>query len=412
MTAKRTGNGAILIAGALLWAGMAEAQALPAHSVSFDPVTAVCRIVLEPSGTTGANPARLFLSSDMLKPLLSFGLDGSSIAEAVLVRQGERHPFIGRRGLSPNELRADPIWSLLDSGSDGKDSLYLTVKGDDGGYSSARYDGLKQDDILRLAALACGVEGLDPPALTPVEHRAAEDRLSLSDADRLHIRRVLAAHYAAAGTDVGDGGSFTVTDRRYIAQYNTEKGYPSGEYLWPAAVPALLKEEVATPTPAAAGGAPGEAELSRSGDWVVLANADKTSCRVSSAATAADGLDGGERMEFAVDRSGRGGMMAIELVTPNPFSADMPLGMVIDGQGFALQVEAKSGAVIPQPQPDGSMTPDLTRALRVGKVVTVEGVSAKSGAPARLTFSAMGFSAAFKAMSDACNRPGVMGWIE
>lgn len=409
MTAKHKGIGAIWIAGSLLSAGIGHAQALPAHSVSFDPVTAVCRIVLEPSGTTGAHPARLFLASDMLKPALSFGLDGDGIAEAVLVRQGERHPFIGRQGLSPQDLRTDPVWSLLDSGPDGKDSLYLTVKDDDGGYSSARYDGLKQEDILRLAALACGVEGLDPPALTPVEHRAAEARLTLSDADRLHIRRVLAAHYAAPGTEVGDGGSFTVTDRRFIAQFNTDKDYPSGEYLWPAAVPALLKEEVADPAPPPA---PGETELSRSGDWVVSANADSSTCRVSTGATSTDGVDGGIRMEFAIDRSGRGGMMAIDLVKPNPFRPDMPLGMVIDGQGFALQVEPKSGAVIPQPLPDGSMSPDLTRALRGGKVVTVEGISAKTGAPGRIAFSAMGFSAGFKAMADACNRPGVMGWIE
>lgn len=116
MTAKHKGIGAIWIAGSLLSAGIGHAQALPAHSVSFDPVTAVCRIVLEPSGTTGAHPARLFLASDMLKPALSFGLDGDGIAEAVLVRQGERHPFIGRQGLSPQDLRTDPVWSLLDSG--------------------------------------------------------------------------------------------------------------------------------------------------------------------------------------------------------------------------------------------------------------------------------------------------------
>lgn len=416
MTGTGKHFGAVWLAGALSCAGVgcAAAQGLPAHSVSFDPVTARCRIVLEPDGSTGAHPPRLFLSSDMLEPSLAFGLDGSGIVEAVVVRQGERQPFVGREGLTPEGLRADPVWSRFDSGPEGKDSVYVTVRDAEGDYSSARYDKLRQADILRLAVLACGIEGLDTEALTPVEHRAAEARLPLTDADRLHIRRLLAARYAEPGTDVGEGGRFTVTDRRFIARFNTDAGHPSGEYLWPAAVPALLAEavKIAPPAAPAPAPAPGEAELSRHGDWVVLGDAAKGLCRVSTPATAVEGLEAGLRMEFAVDTAGRGGMMAIDLVKPNPFRADMPLAAVIDGQGFALQVEPGSGAVIPQPLPDGGMTNDLTRALRRGKTVTIEGVSAATGAPARLAFSAMGFGAAFKAMADACNRPGVMGWIE
>ena len=405
--------GRALPAAVAFVAGVASCQAqdLPAHSVSFDPAKAECRIVLEPDGTTGSHPARLFLSSDMLKPGLAFGLDGSGIADAVLIRNGERHPFISQNGLSPADLRADPIWALLDLGSDGANSLYLTVRNDDGGYSSARYDTLSHDGILRLVTLACGTDGLDAPALTPVEHRAAEARLALSDADRLHIRKVLSEQYGVAGTDVGNSGTFTVTDRRYIAQFNTEKKYPSGDYLWPAAVPDLLKVVVKQAAAEAATPA-GETELSHHGDWSVLGSSDRGSCRVATVATAADGLDTGFRMEFAVDAKGTGGMMAIDLVKPNPFRADAPLGALIDGKAFGLMVEPKTGAVIPQPMSDGSMTTDLTKALRSGKLVEIGGVATATNAPARLTFSMIGFSAAFKDMASACNRPGIMGWIE
>lgn len=387
------------------------AQDLPAHSVSFDPAKAECRVVLEPDGTTGAGPARLFFSSDMLKPSLAFGLDGSGIDDAVLIRSGERHPFISRQGLAPADLLADPIWSLLDSGADGASSLYLTVRNDDGGYSSARYDSLSHDGILRLVALACRTDGLEAPALTPVEYQAAEARLALSDADRLHIRQVLSERYGAAGTDVGDSGTFTVTDRRYIAQFNTEQKHPSGEYLWPEAVPDILKATVKQAVAKAAAPADG-AELAHHGDWSVLGDSARGVCRISTVATAADGLDTGFRMEFSVDATGTGGMMAIDLVTPNPFRADGALGVMIDGNGFGLMVEPKTGAVIPQPLSDGTMSNDLTVALRSGKVAEISGVAAATNAPARLTFSLAGFSASFKDMASACNRPGIMGWIE
>lgn len=389
----------------------AVAADLPAHSVSFDAARALCRIVLEPADATGTAPARLFLSYDMMKPSLSLGLQGEGITEAVLIRQGVRHPFVAQEGLTLAALQADPIWSEIDPGPATNESLYLTVKDTQGAYSSARYDSLSQEGILRLAGLACGVEGLTVAARSPVEHRAAEARLGLSDADRLHLRRVLAARYGEPGADPGAGTSFTVTDRRFIAQMNKEQGYPSGEYLWPASVSAILAEEVKQPAPNPTV-ADGEAELSRFDDWVVLGDAAKGACRVATMATASEGVDPGLRMQFAITRAGSGGMMAIDLVTPNPFRPDMPLAAVIDGQGFPLVVEPVSGAVIPQPQPDGSLSRDLFLALRHGKAVTIQGVSAKTDAPARLDFSAMGFVSAFKAMAVACDRPAVTGWID
>ena len=109
-------------------AGQAGAQALPSHAVDFDPVAGRCRIVLTPAGTTGDAPPRLFLTSDLLKPGFAFGLDGKDIAEAVVIRDGTRTPFLGRQGLDAAALQADPFWAGLVPKPEGKDSLYLTIK--------------------------------------------------------------------------------------------------------------------------------------------------------------------------------------------------------------------------------------------------------------------------------------------
>lgn len=422
----------------------AVAQGLPAHAVEFDPATAGCRILLQPAGTTGTKPPRLFLSADLLGDRFAYGLDGSDIAEAVMIRDGARTPFLGREGMTAGALGEDPFWAALappdpvaadaakDSAKDAEtgaatkaatppataaagatpavDSLYLTVRDRDGAYSSARYDDLTRDGVFRLAALACRATGLPVTPQTPVEYRDAEAALALPPADVLHIRQVLAARYGEPGLEVGDGTTLTVTDRRHIASLNTEKGYPSGEYLWPASVKDLLAEAVTAPKPAPAP-ASGEEVVATHGDWLQLRADGGATCRIATSGSAVDGLAPGLRLEFAVGRGDKGGRMAFDLVKPNPFRADMPLGAKVGEETFALMVEPSSGAVIPKPFADGTLSNGLMVALRRGKEVTIGGVATVSGAPATVTFSAIGFSAAFAAMAKDCNRPGVMGWI-
>lgn len=391
-------------------AGQAGAQALPGHAVDFDPVAGRCRIVLTPAGTTGDAPPRLFLTSDLLKPGFAFGLDGKDIAEAVVIRDGTRTPFLGRQGLDAAALQADPFWAGLVPKSEGKDSLYLTIKDAKGSYSSARYDGLHSVDVWRLAALACRAPGLDVTPQTPVEYREAEAALTLSDADRLRLRQVLAATYGEAGTEVGTDAALTVTDRRFIAQYNTEKGLPAGEYLTAAAVKDLL---AAAPPKAAAAPAPvgGEVVVAPFGDWVQLRSPDGNTCRIATTATNVAGANPATRMEFAVGRGDKGGRMAIDLAKPNPFNGGAAIVAKVDDNAFNLMVEPTSAALIPQPLSDGSMSNAMMVAIRRGAQVVIQG-SAADGSPVGVAFSAKGFSAAFAAMAKDCNRPGVMGWIE
>ena len=393
---------------ALVLGGQAGAQALPSHSVAFDPVAGRCRIVLEPAGTTGDAPPRLFLTSDLLKPGFAFGLDGKDIAEAVVIRDGTRTPFLGRQGLDGAALQADPFWSGLVDKPEGKDSLYLTIKDAKGSYSSARYDGLRGADVWRLAALACRATGLEVAPQTPVEYAAAEAALALSDADRLRLRQVLSAKYGEPGTDVGTDPALTVTDRRFIAQYNTETGQPSGDYLSAAAVKDLL----ATALPkAAAAPVGGEVLVASFGDWVQVRSADGATCRIATTATDVAGADPATRMEFAVGRGDTGGRMAIDLAKPNPFNGAAAIVAKVDEDAFNLTVEPASAALIPQPLADGSMSNAMMVAIRRGAQVIIQG-SGTGGAPTGVAFRAKGFSAAFAAMAKDCNRPGVMGWIE
>lgn len=405
-------RGAALALVACGLAGQAGAQALPSHAVDFDPVAGRCRIVLEPAGTTGEAPPRLFVTSDLLKPFFAFGLDGKDIAEAVVIRENTRAPFLGRQGLDAAALQADPFWSALTETADGKDNLYLTVKDAKGRYSSARYDGLHGADVWRLVTLACHATGLVVTPQTPVEYSDAEDALSLTEADRLRLRQVLAATYGEAGTDVGTDSTLTVTDRRFIAQYNSEKGHPSGEYLGAAAVKELLSMPLPAAVPAALAT---EGVAGSFGDWVQLRSKDGATCSIATPASEVAGIDPALvpalRMSFAVNRADKGGRLAFELVTPNPFRADAPIVARVGEEAFALLIEPTSGAVIPKPLADGSLSNALMVALRRGKLVAIQGVSA-SDAPAGVAFSAIGFSAAFSAMAKDCNRPGVLAWIE
>lgn len=393
---------------ALLAGGQAGAQALPPHAVVFDPVAGRCRILLEPAGTTGDAPPKLFLTSDLLKPGFAFGLDGKDIAEAVVIQNGTRTPFLGRQGLDAAAVQADPFWSGLVAKEDGKDSLYLTIKDAKGSYSSARYDGLRGADVWRLAALACGATGLTVAPQTPVEFRAAEAALTLTDADRLHLRQVLAAKYGEPGTDVGTDAALTVTDRRFIAAYNTEHSYPSGEYLSAAAVKDLLAEPLPKAAHAPVGG---EALVASFGDWVQVRSPDGNTCRIATTATDVAGAAPATRMEFAVGRGDTGGRMAIDLAKPNPFNGGAAIVAKVDEDAFNLMVEPASAALIPQPLADGSMSNAMMVAVRRGAQVVIQG-SAADGSPVGVAFSAKGFSAAFAAMAKDCNRPGVMGWIE
>lgn len=393
---------------ALLAGGQAGAQALPPHAVEFDPVAGRCRIVLEPAGITGNAPPKLFLTSDLMKPGFAFGLDGQDIVEAVVIRDGTRTPFLGRQGLDAMALQADPFWSGLVAKEAGKDSLYLTIKDAKGGYSSARYDGLRGTDVWRLATLACRATGFAAPPQTPVEYREAEAALTLSDADRLYLRQVLAAKYGEPGTDVGNDAALTVTDRRFIAEYNTENGHPTGEYLSAEAVKDLLAEPLPKAAPAPVGD---EVLVATFGDWVQVRSADDNTCRIATTATEVAGTSPTVRMEFAVGRADTGGRMAIDLVKPNPFRADAAIAAQVDEDAFNLIVEPASAAVIPQPLADGSMSNAMMVAIRRGAQVIIQG-SGADGSPVGVAFSAKGFSAAFAAMATDCNRPGVMGWIE
>jgi hypothetical protein len=113
---------------------------------------------------------------------------------------------------------------------------------------------------------------------TPVEYRDAEASLSLTEADRLRLRQVLAATYGEADTDVGTDSTLTVTDSRSIAQYNSEEGHPSGAYLGPAVVKDLLFMPLPAVVPALLAN---EGVAGSFGDWVQVLSKDGATCSIA-----------------------------------------------------------------------------------------------------------------------------------
>jgi hypothetical protein len=389
----------------------AAAQALPEHSVRFDAEAATCRITFQPDARTGAAEPDLELTADLLSGRFDMGLRGGPYGEQAFLWGSTRTDLRPVRALPAEALAAEPAWQGLVAATAEGTPLYFTVRDSTGSYASVRYDSLTPDLILRTVALACDIAPPDLAAPTEIEARRAERRLGLSEADILHIRRVLNARYGEPGVQPGTGRALTVTDRRHIGQYSAETGGAALEYLTATTAAALLAEDLRLPSPAPLPGDAAEVETFR--DWVLASEAAGATCAISTPARSGTGFTGTTppRMRFAVDRSGSGGLMAIELSRPNPFAAAAPIRAIVAGQSIELFVEPSTGALVPRPQADGRLSNDFTVLLRQGDGAVIEGTSADTGAQLLLDYSGLGFTAAFRGMAERCNRPGILGWI-
>lgn len=98
------------------------------------------------------------------------------------------------------------------------------------------------------------------------------------------------------------------------------------------------------------------------------------------------------------------GTLQYSVVHPSPFDANMPVEARIDGKRFPLV----AGRSFLEPQDGGS----FVRAIRAGQTITVSGTDKHGGQPISVTFSAIGFTQAFKSMAERCDKPGIMSLIQ
>lgn len=390
---------------------LAGTMQLPVHAVTLDATVAACHVDFLPNAVTGDTPPKLRMTADMLGGRLSIRLSGGSFSEQVFLWSGPPQDFRPVVDVPADRLTEAPLWADLGAAAEQGATLYFTVRDGLGDYSSARYDALLPALIARTVSLACDVEVPGAVPATEIEGLRAERRLALSEADIAHIRRVLVSRFGAQGVQAGREPDFTITDRRLIGLYNGTDAGPGPEYLTAAAVAALLAEQPRIP---AAPPLPDGADIvAQHRDWTVYSEAGGAVCSIMSAAQSATGYGGGVRpvMRFAVDRSGTGGLMEFELTRPNPFMPGVVVA-TIDGQQVDLFVEPSTGALTPRPLVDGLLSNAFTILLRQGEAVMIEGVAADTGSTLVLGYSAFGFTAAFREMSQRCNRPGILGWIE
>jgi hypothetical protein len=402
--------GIVAAASAILFPDPSSGQPLPDHQVRFSAETASCSVSFVPDATTGDNPPELELSVNMISEEIDMQLIGASYTEQIFLWGETRIEMRPLKAVSVEELTADMLWQGISAASQEGAPFYWTVQEIGGAYSSARYDDLSPVQIARTLSLACNINVLNPPVPTEIEAKRAEARLALTSENVIHIRRLLFSLYGEPGAQPGTGSEWTVTDRRLIDLYNQENEIASGSYLTEAAVADLLERKPVLKTP--------EPELNSSlratyEDWSVYAEDDGATCSVMTPAQTTSGYTEFERpfMRFSVSRSGSGGLMAIELSRPNAFAPSAQVRAIIDGQSTNLMTEASTGALVPRPLADGRLSNSFTIQLRRGREIAIEGTSLKTGEPMRLTFSALGFTAAFRVMSEICNRPGVLGWI-
>jgi hypothetical protein len=388
-----------------------DATPLPRHKVIFDVTASECHVDFLGDASSGQAPPSLRVTFGMLSERVSVALIGGVFLEEVFLFSDTRYAFRPIRSISPNRLQEDLFWLQLSTAAEQESPIYFTVRDDKNLYSSIRYDQLGPKQIARTVALACGAEMPEAIPESEIEALRAEERLKLTDSDVAHIRRILVSRHGEPGMLVGREARFTITDRRLISLSNADGAGPGSEYLTAERAAELLSAQVElpqqVPTPA------GASQIAEFRDWSLWSERDDAVCSILSPVQTSIGYNGAIRpvMRFAVDRADSGGLMFFELTRPNPFASGA-ISANIDGQRVDLSIEPSTGALVPRPLSDGRLSNEFMVLMRQGSSITIDGTAIDTGQPLSLTYSALGFTAAFREMSRLCNRSGILGWIE
>lgn len=394
-----------------LLATKALSSPLPHHQVVFNVATSECHVDFMGDASSGEAPPQLRVTFDMFAEQVSVALTGGVFLEMVFLYSDTRLDFRPIRAIPLNRLPEDPFWSQLGAAAEYGGSIFFTVRDDRDVYSSVRYDQLGPKQIARTVALACGADMPEAIPESKIEARRAEKRIRLSDTDIAHIRRILVSRYGEPGMVVGREAHFTITDRRLIALFNSNGEEPGSEYLTAEGAAELLTAQVELPKQAPT---PADAiQVAEFRDWSLWSERDDSVCSILSPVQSSAGYSGTIRpvMRFAVDRTDSGGLMFFELTRPNPF-APGDISANIDGQRVELLIEPSTGALVPRPLADGRLSNEFMVSLHQGSSVSIDGTAIDTGQPLSLSYSALGFTAAFREMSQLCNRAGILGWIE
>lgn len=403
--------GKIMILASTCFGAVLHAQELPKHSASFSILNNSCEITFEPDEMLGNHPPQLLIKRLYFTDRFDVLLTGFTFTEQTFVSGGERAQFATLLDLTVEQLTQSPLWVNLELANVNGEPSFFTTRDPSGAYSSSRYENLTPDQISRTISLACQFSGFDQPILSDLEALNNEKQLRLSNSEINQIRSSLFNLYAEPGSTPGTSTDFTSTDRRFIALFNSDEGYDEREFLAQAAVDKLLR----TSTRAIAPRIEGNLKLTSTfDDWNVYTNSDGNICQISTISQTDTSTESTAeyRMNFSVSRNDTGGMMAIEILSPNPFRVDDAITATIGGISIPLITEPSSGAVVPRPLTDGRVSNELTRRLRLGREIIIQGTRSDTSESLQTSFSAVGFTAAFRKMANDCNRQGTLGWLD
>jgi uncharacterized caspase-like protein len=135
-------------------------------------------------------------------------------------------------------------------------------------------------------------------------------------------------------------------------------------------------------------------------------------CRIETRAYAIAGRyddDHQPSVAVEVEPGWRPGAVAFNLGGRGWFEPDTPIVLRVEGR--ELSVAADAQGVLAPPVKDGGSSPEITRSLARGRSFALVGRSWLGGT-LTLDFSAMGFTAAWRKLSDTCGRGSLLTWIE
>lgn len=386
---------------------------IPPHRLERDISTGICTISLLPEEKTADDAPILTVRGGGNSKSDSLGVTAvmrAPVTQMQLVAQNARNLFPTiPMARAPTVVRTR-LWRDLAAFARDKAPFYVTARLADGSYASSRYDSVDPLGIVRLLEQDCGFASDQLSAKTDSQRLAEEQALNIRGDDLRHIRWVLVRRYAPGSTEPGETSELTSLDRGFLERYTTEIGQPKSRFLTRIVADRLLHEPVEPRIPEITGTM---TNATWHGDWLTYVDASDGWCVIQ---TAALSWQGDEffmlpLLVMQADPGKSGSNLSFDMVRPNPFVRTAPVWATIDGRQYDMQ-QRDGEWIMPRQLEDGLSDEILIGMRRSSSSFQISSTSKRTSGPLSLTFSPIGFSAAFSMMMKNCNRYGLKSWIE
>jgi len=387
----------------------AQAQTrIPAHQTDRNAATGACTVRLLPDAVTGESAPVLVVTTTGTSGSNALGVAAQTDTPTTrleLVFANTRTAFEPLAPAQPRALKSSQVWKTLVEAEKQERPFFLTARGLDGRYSSARYQALETAGLMAILETQCG---FSPDALNDISDAqllARETALGLNEEQVRHIRWILHSRYSEATTAPIPVASLTDIDRTYLERYSAQIGDGKTRFLNSALASRLLRQEF-IPVQVDRSGSVGFVQHQ---NWQAYWwNANRCAVSTFALSWAGENFYLRPEMLFTAQNAAPGNAMFFNMVTPNPFYVDSPVAAVVDGRSYRLQ--QVDGRILPPSTGDG-VNDAVMKAIRRGTNIEIRGTGKFTGRPLSLYFSANGFTGAFTQMMRNCQRPTLQDWF-